>query len=730
MYNSDRPIENFEEDILGRKSFAQQLGKSILAFDSKDNFTIGLYGKWGSGKTSIINMTIKEIENQAKSVPSEKIPIIVRFEPWNFSDTNQLINQFFRHLRNSLNVKDESGIGKKVGEAFEEYAEAFEYAEAIPIIGKYAKILNLSSKFTGKQLLNKFTSPDILRAKEKLIKQLKDQKKKILVVIDDVDRLSNEQIRLIFQLVNSVAGLPNIIYLLSMDKDIVIRALESVQNCNGAEYLEKIIQVPFDVPELNHGKITDLLFDKLNNILKDKPDVQVDKNHWSKVFRACVDPFVESVRDVNRIVNAFQFKYDLVYQEVNFADMIGLTALQVMAPSITNWIYYNEDKICGGSNSSIGVVLADQEKKKNEYMKIFNDINIGSSELVLNALSSLFPAIEKEVSIMYENISEDKLRYEQRIAHPKKFKIYFSLDISNINIARELMNKSIYIMNENELDDLIERLNIDRNIIAYLQELRSYIEDIPIERIPMFAKVLYKHCNTLEGEDVKLFLTISAKTYCEWCIIPLMKRITSKDDRFSMYKEMLINADLDALQTMATEINRIELSYGRLAAKDMNRNESEQSITLEQLLELENLFVEQINILNEKGSILDSDSLLMLIYLWTCFDENGCKTYMKNNLKGSMNKLKYIVRQSSEWNSTNGRGWSFEEENYSDFLSTDEILVAIDELKSTDEFNEFDEIQQLKLASFVILNRGKTLFGHVSENEALKLVRQWDMERK
>lgn len=58
-------------------------------------------------------------------------------------------------------------------------------------------------------------------------------------MIDDIDRLSNEQIQLIFQLVNAVAGFPNITYLLSFDKDIVVRALSNVQHCDGEEYLKK-----------------------------------------------------------------------------------------------------------------------------------------------------------------------------------------------------------------------------------------------------------------------------------------------------------------------------------------------------------------------------------------------------------------------------------------------------------------------------------------------------------
>lgn len=53
MYNTDKPIKNVSEDILGRQSFSRHLAEAIIALEKSDNVTIGLYGRWGTGKTSI-----------------------------------------------------------------------------------------------------------------------------------------------------------------------------------------------------------------------------------------------------------------------------------------------------------------------------------------------------------------------------------------------------------------------------------------------------------------------------------------------------------------------------------------------------------------------------------------------------------------------------------------------------------------------------------------------------
>ena len=91
MFRADQPIDTYKEDLLGRHSFAKELAKAILSYKQNDSISIGLFGKWGSGKTSLINMTLEEI----KSISAQNKPFVIKFNPWNFSDQNQLIQQFF-----------------------------------------------------------------------------------------------------------------------------------------------------------------------------------------------------------------------------------------------------------------------------------------------------------------------------------------------------------------------------------------------------------------------------------------------------------------------------------------------------------------------------------------------------------------------------------------------------------------------------------------------------------
>lgn len=721
MYSADKPIEYGKDDILGRRPFSKQLAKAILSLDRRDNITIGLYGKWGTGKTSIINMTIEEIKSLANSMTKDSSPIVIKFEPWNFVDANNLISQFFKFLRSELNPNDKSERLENVGEALEEYSEAIEFAEAIPVVGKYASLIKHTMSFAGKRLKNETTQFNVLLTKEKLSNALEKQKKKIVIIIDDIDRLSNDQIRLIFQLVSSVAGLPNLIYLLSMDKEIVVRALESVQKCDGNAYLEKIVQIPFEIPKIDREKVIELLLQKLNEILDSKPNPMFNKEHWSKVFSACIDPYISNIRDVNRVINSFQFKYDMMYAEVDFADMLGITVLQIMKPEIIKWITNNKVELCGSSYDYKGVVMAEQQKKRQAYLEKFQEF-AKDNDNMLNVLCAFFPKFAKEVEFSYEMTADDELRRQCRLAHEDKFNLFFELNTDKLPVSKTMIQDAIYKYSHEELTEIFDLINNKGMIIPFLQELRSSIQDIPYERIPLFVGGLYNNSYWFKGTKEKSILTFSAQQFAEWCIQDLIKRLGTEEEIYNLYKKIIENADLFTLHAISMDINRIELGFGRLAGKE--ESVEKQVISLEHLITLENLYVERLKKHLTNVSLFELESLLFVVYLWKNYDEVSCKEYIEKLLTDNTNILKFIVRLSSSWTGTEGKGWTFEENNYKEFVAAEKVLKSVEETTYSEKKIVLTQEELLKLASFV-LNLKLGSMEHVPESEAEKLVNQW-----
>ena len=96
-YYTDRAIESAEEDLLGRSSFSKQVGQAIFEYNGNDSLVIGLFGKWGTEKTSVANMALETVTELSKQ--DDKAPVIIRFAPWNYSDKDIHRNEFQWHIQ-------------------------------------------------------------------------------------------------------------------------------------------------------------------------------------------------------------------------------------------------------------------------------------------------------------------------------------------------------------------------------------------------------------------------------------------------------------------------------------------------------------------------------------------------------------------------------------------------------------------------------------------------------
>ncbi|MDI9597584.1 MAG: P-loop NTPase fold protein, partial [Atribacterota bacterium] len=140
MFKPDQPIQSNRDDKLNRSAFAESLGEAILKYKEKDSIVVGLFGTWGSGKTSIINMVLEHIGLASKNCNVDDKPIVTKFNPWNYSDQNHLVIQYFKHLSVVLQKPDYSENVKEAGRQLGIYANFFSPLKYIPGIGQYIAI--------------------------------------------------------------------------------------------------------------------------------------------------------------------------------------------------------------------------------------------------------------------------------------------------------------------------------------------------------------------------------------------------------------------------------------------------------------------------------------------------------------------------------------------------------------------------------------------------------------
>lgn len=223
---------------------------------------------------------------------------------------------------------------------------------------------------------------------------LDKQSHKIIVVIDDIDRLSNTEIRQIFQLIKSLGDFSNTIYLLAFEKEVVIKALEKVQEGSGLEYLEKIVQVPFDIPLISKQEVERLLFRQLDKLIKDIPEEKWDMTYWGNIYYSGMKYFFENIRDVTRYTNLLRCGFAIVKGEVNAIDFLAITAIQVFIPEVYYGIRDNKDVFAGVYDSSYGNSKAVIEQAKKRCDEILSRTNKCSQEVLMDFLKRLFPKLE------------------------------------------------------------------------------------------------------------------------------------------------------------------------------------------------------------------------------------------------------------------------------------------------------------------------------------------------
>lgn len=160
MLSPDLPIAKLEEDGLNRGSFAESLAKTLVQYSFPSSLTIGLYGEWGSGKTSLLNMVFENVERIDDGV------VVLRFNPWLCSDPKQLVTQFFKQMATAIKLKKRAA--DKAWELIDQYADILGATSVIPVAGEivaaFTKVLTKKAEEETKEQTN-----DLQESKNQII---------------------------------------------------------------------------------------------------------------------------------------------------------------------------------------------------------------------------------------------------------------------------------------------------------------------------------------------------------------------------------------------------------------------------------------------------------------------------------------------------------------------------------------------------------------------------------
>lgn len=695
MFKADQPITKCSEDKLGRASFAESLARAILSYKSEECIVLGLFGSWGTGKTSLINMCLECIHEAIISHSEDEKPIIIKFNPWNYSGEQKLILQFFSQISSVLSRHQSNAI-KKIAEKIVEYISSINIG---PISLDVEKI---------KELINKET---LESQKEELSQLLKNQSHKIIIVIDDIDRLNNYEIRQIFQLIKVLGNLPNIIYLVAFDKNIVIKALEKEQKGSGLEYLEKIVQVPFEIPPVPKEEVYRLLFSQIDELIKDIPEERWDQTYWGNIFHSGIKVFFNTIRDVTRYLNTLRFSFPMVKEEVNPIDFIAITSFQVFLPELYYAIRDNKDLFTGANLDFEG--RSEQERKIcNEILNLVpEDIRDNIKEL----LTRLFPKLE---SIWGNtNYDSDRLgiwRRNCRICSPDIFDIYFRLTIPKGDLSQREIQAILSLANDpNSFAEALLRLNEDGRIIRFLERLEDYTRDyIPEKNIEAIISVLID-IGDLFPEGESGFFEIDTPMRILRICYQLSQRLDTHEKRFKVFKNVM-EKPTRSLYTIVHEVSVQDEQHGKYHSKDTPTPEEKRTVNAEQLKVLEEIALSKIETWANDGRLKKHKKLAHILFRWREWGgSDKVNRFVENMIESNEGLIDFITAFLTRVTSHTERDyvykihWKINIKSIEEFVEIKKIEPRIRKIINSEKYTHLDERQKIALKTFIDTIDGK-----------------------
>lgn len=451
---SDLPLENPADDFYGYAPFASKLANVIVENKSPKGLVVAVHGKWGSGKSSLLNF----IKHDLQLIPVESRPVILDFNPWWFEGRDQIATQLLAEF--SSQWPDKFAVAKDLANAVGKYSK--EIASAAATFTGYSWLMwpvALLAQWFPK--LKVFLEPKgVPQLKKKVEKALKASGKRFVFFVDDIDRLTPDEACDFFRAIKALADFPDVIYVLFFDREEVAKALTASLGMDGEAYLEKIVQAPFNLPAVDRQMLREKLFSGLNLIIETHSmPFDFDQQRWNEVFYDGLNLLINKPRDIVRVLNAISVLYPPVAGEVNPIDFIALEFLRVFEPAAYGSIRDAKEFFCG-LPSHLDYKRADEKAYFEAWNKSLPEKSRGR---ITNLVGRLFPKVERVLSTSRLISSDDRgWRKDLRPCSADNFDVYFQFGVPPGHVSRA------------ELDRIVGQVSSD-GVAALLLEAKEIV---------------------------------------------------------------------------------------------------------------------------------------------------------------------------------------------------------------------------------------------------------------
>jgi hypothetical protein len=495
-YSADTPISAPSEDRFGRSAFAERIAFTLAGHRDRSSLVVGIYGKWGEGKTSVLHL-------MQQALADRRGVVVASFNPWRFKSEEDLLLGFFQTLAAAVGASLPTGK-ERFGELLGEYGFILSGAASAATLGA----LDLSGSV--EKIVEKLSSSSLEERKARIEELLEKAGLRVVVIIDDIDRLDRAEIQAIFKLVKLSAQFRSISYILAFDDEVVAQSLGEKYGSGdteaGRRFIEKIVQVPLRLPRADQIQLRRLTFDGIQAAL-DECGIQLSQdavNVFSRYFIDCFDDVLTTPRHAKLYGNSVLFALPLLKGEVDMADLLLLEAIRVFYPRLHEVIARNEALFAGSSRNErtpegTDPVDALVDKALEEHPASLR------SRVRSRLLGHLFPRVG---SMTYGSEWEVRWANEQRACSSQYFSRYFSYgvfarDVSDQDVARFI--SAAGAEDSGQMEQVWSRAVQGGAIEQLVRKLRHREDKMPADKAIAIALFVAHHAEQLPKRDSEPF---------------------------------------------------------------------------------------------------------------------------------------------------------------------------------------------------------------------------------
>ncbi len=462
IYVSDSPLRNPNQDRLGRRSFAQMVAGMVADQFGSASGVVGIYGKWGEGKTTLLHF----IDDALDTDHADRV-LAVWFNPWRFPDEPRLMSMFFASLAKELG-ESISSFREFSGDFLQKYV-----AGMVPSV--YGFDVNKPLETLGGLL----SSVELEKLKERVNDILKESGRRVVIFMDDLDRLDREEIKAVFRLVKLTADFENTTYILSFDPKNVSLVLGEAygkgDEASGRSFLEKIVQVPLQLPLAPKTALRQICFAGVDAAL-DAAGIELDTSESQRFvlhFDKGIEVQLSTPRQGKRYANVLRVALASLKDQVNTVDLMLIEAIRVFYPDLYDAIR---------DHPGLFLQEAADEKESGRRAEVVRKAVENESSEAMNAVrdvqEALFP---RSVSSGFGPNWERPWAEEKRIASRDYFYRYFSYGIGPEDISETDLDSLLNTAASGEAEEaarVLQQIVRSANAESVVSKLRSRVRTL------------------------------------------------------------------------------------------------------------------------------------------------------------------------------------------------------------------------------------------------------------